>query len=184
MIIGPLDRGIRKVRVWQNEMPYTIAPGEILRTSISPTGTPSIDYEISVAVEMSLFASPRLQYGLLGANYKPEKSGDLLISVFVSESLENPFTESIAWKRDRVFWGLLKEYALAVLKIVTSSPVAIGPGTLDFRCAAHAEIGSNQVLFACLAQTLMSTFADGLNGEEIADVAFRQSIKESGVLLA
>jgi len=183
MIIGPLEKGPRRIRVWQDELPCTFASSEVLKQKISSTKRGSSGPAISIAVEMSLFTSPRFQYGLLGASFRPEESDDLLVSIAIMEAKGQPFRESIGWKRDNCYWGLPTEYAGAVLKAVTSCKPLTGAGKLDFHCAAHAEISSNQVIFACLGQILMTAFEQQLTADSIADVAFRQSLEESAALL-
>lgn len=182
-MIGPLERGVRRIRVWQDELPHIFAPNEVLRQNIPSINRSRFDHEVSIAVEMSVFTSPRFQYGLLGASFRPEGADNLLISIATSESQDQPFGESIGWKRDRIFWGLPKEHAVAISKVVMSSKAPIGTGRLDFQCAAHSEVTSNLAIFACLAQILMTSFEHQLRAESIAEVALQQSIQKSAALL-
>jgi hypothetical protein len=136
-----------------------------------------------VAVEMRKPLGPRILYGLLGATFREEDSGNLLASISVTHSNGMPFGDSLA-KGDTAYWGFPREYAEAVLKTVQASESRIGPGRLDFCCAAHAEIGSNQLIFALLTRTLLRALRDHLEGEAIAEITFAQSLAEIAALLS
>jgi hypothetical protein len=165
-----------------NELPHSIALGETLKERISSHPN-KYDHERSLAVEMSVFASPHFMYAMLGAIFRPAISDNLLISIPICEALDTPFSDSIAWHGDHVFWGLPGYYARAILKTVQNYNAMIGAGTLDFRCAAHAEVASNDLMFACLSQTLLVALSNNLDADAIAKTALQQNLNEDFAFL-
>ena len=56
-------------------------------------------------------------------------------------------------------------------------------GTLEINCAACSEIGSNPVIFACLAQALVSAVFENLLAERIAAITLEANTTKARMIL-
>jgi hypothetical protein len=121
---------------------------------------------------------------LLGFAFEPSESGNLLVSISITSKERHPFNDSIAGTLDNAYWGLPLEYGKAVLRTIQNCEVGIGAGVLDFCCAAHSDVGSEQVIFACLTRTLLLALRERLGGNAVAEAALNQSYPENAAILS
>lgn len=129
----------------------------------------------AAAVEMIIPSAGRALYGLLGAKFVSDRSGELLVKLAVSENVEAEIDWSLASSIDKVCAGLPVEYADSVLDGVIHSGKILGSGVLFFNCAAHGEIGSSPQMFRQLALRVVRLIASAsmrksFSEEELAEL--------------
>jgi len=182
MILGPIAKSPREVRVWVGEVPWHLATGGPITAMLPCTASPKTERETSLAVEMKIDMSPSFIYGLLGGTFRGDKSGTFEPSMWVTETKEGVFHDSLMRSFDLVHWTFPREFAEAALKAVTRQTHRPS-GMLEINCAACSRIGSNQVIFACLAQVLMLAISERLEAPQIVDAAFAQKISDALAML-
>jgi hypothetical protein len=119
----------------------------------------------------------RILYGLLGAQFIPNNSGNFSIEVLVSTNTESVFQQSIAANLDKVRVGLPREYSQSVIDGVLysldkKSLEILGSGVLRFDKAAHGEIGSSNKFFRKIAATVVQLLMldKTSNGKEVTAI--------------
>lgn len=181
MITGPIKRGLRRVRVWEDEVPYHLHDGAIVRLQ-TKCGKESGSPQRRLAVEIRIDMTPIHLYGLLGGHFDPTASGEFTLSMSTAGSKEHAFSSSLAADVDEVYWGMPRDLADAVL-IGTTAEKPLPCGTLHLDCAAHGKIGSNRVIFAALGRVLVSALMQQLNSNQVAELALSLKIAETASLL-
>ncbi len=149
-----------KARVWITDNPSIIYPALDIVTQNIKSG---LDYKSAprkAALEINIPVGPRSCYGLLGAKFIPNNSGNLSLEIAVSTDSEAIFTDSLAAQIDTVRIGLPIEYCLSVIEGIFNSLTdenieIIGSGIIVFEQAAHGEISSSNKIFRNIASTVI-----------------------------
>jgi hypothetical protein len=150
--LGPFKKG----RVWLGSgAPLPHNPCVHVREELAQKASLKADGPSRrVAIELCINRGPRSLYGLLGGEFVPDPSFDIVrVRLAVATRLEGNVEWSLAPKLDTVASGLLKDYAPDVLSAIESSQdlVALGSGTLTIDQAAVANMGSCSLMFRQLA---------------------------------
>jgi hypothetical protein len=165
------------VGLWLGELPDAVFTPEVMveRVVSAPAvvGRP----QAQAAAETSRIAGPRGYYGLLGATFTPDGSGQLRVRVATAEREGPPFAgpsvRELTWTGQV---GLLREYAGAVIEgaIRVHETDPLGGGELRFDCAAHHLVDSNNYTFsglAALVTRLLQPDAASMRGNELSALA-------------
>jgi hypothetical protein len=164
-----------RTRVWLGELPDLTYPVvDVLERTLEAGASPSPAVR-RVAIEALLPHGARASYGLLGAEFTPRHSGQLVVQVAISGRTEQRFVESLASRIDDVRVGMLHEYANSVLDGVSLTTEArlVGPGLVRFDRAAHGAVGSNQWLFQRLSAAIVRLLAgqpESPSDEDLAEL--------------
>ncbi len=140
--------------VWLDELPQaTFEAKDTLETEVRQasclTATPA-----RAAAEVCVHIGPRVLYGLLGAQFRPDGGDELSIRVGILDT-KCPYAETLLGRWDPVNIGITHEYAEGVIEGAVDEMRKSGPsraGTVTFNCGAHAEAGSSRNVFRRLAQ--------------------------------
>ena len=182
MIVGPISRPSRQVRVWVGELPERIE-GKVLTATKACAEDANAPKDAIIAVEMKIDISPSYMYGLLGGIFHKEASGNFRTLIRVTKNKGREFVDSLAqYSSDRVIWALPQEYSDAVLQTIMRHKLA-PCGTLEINCAACSEVGSNQVIFACLTQVLIAAVLENSLPEQIATIALESNTANARTVL-
>lgn len=161
----------RKVRIWLRELPEELsyAPTQTIEPTLEAKSKIPIG-ATKAAVEMLVPSAGRALYGLLGAQFVSDRSGQLIVKVALCEQTEKEVNWSLAAGIDRVMVGLPGEYASRILDGAVGAGEILGSGVLSFNCAAHGEIGSSPRIFRQLASIVVRLLAsqeEALSEEEL-----------------
>lgn len=141
-----LTKGLRQCRVWLDEFPsLTMPPAEVRDYSYETTArTPAADRK--AALELFIPLGARFLDGLLGAEFRSEPIGKLVVRVSTSAEAGAPLPWSLAAAIDDVRTGLPPEYIAGLLQGVERANQAqtLGEGILEITVAAHGAQGSSQ----------------------------------------
>jgi len=130
----------RKMRVWLGELPPLKYPAiDSLERTIKAIIS-QIYNRKSAAVEMFIPKGGRAISGLLGAEFQPELSQELLVKVAVSETATQQLDWLLASRLDRTYMGLPSEYCHSALSGALSAAEILGSGLLHINCAAHGKV--------------------------------------------
>lgn len=157
----------RQARIWIGELPNLIYPTTKFVERRLEARTSALTQVQQAAIEMIIPSAGRALYGLLGAEFAPDNSEQLLVKVAVSEKAESEVNWSLASSIDKVYSGLPSEYVDSVLDGLTSAGEILGAGELLLNCAAHGVVGSSPRVFRQLALTLVSLIAS--QGESVSE---------------
>lgn len=148
----------RKAKVWISELPAVrFNPVERISFSVRVSGdrSPSIT---QAALELLLPGGHNC-YVLLGVNFVPDDSGQMVVNVDVSRDNEKLFVQSLNASLDKVHAGIPKEYAVPVMEAtksyVISKAASCPSGILTYQIGAHAEVSSSPKMFESAANILM-----------------------------
>ncbi len=157
----------RKARIWLGELPDIISPTAKFVERPLEGRAPALTQIQRAAIEMIVPSAGRALYGLLGAEFAPNNSGQLLVKVAVSENVGQEIEWSLASSMDKVCSGLPVEYADRVFDGVVSAGEILGSGVLLINCAAHGAVGSSPRMFQQLALKLVRLIAS--QGESVSE---------------
>lgn len=160
MITLHLDR-YRKGRIWIGELPdiqYKVA--DIAERRLE-NKAPTTAEPRCAAVELFIPTGARALYGLLGADFTPAEEQLLIVQVAISGAGENTINWSLAGRVDMVFVGIPQEFAIGVLDGACSAEEIrlLGPGVLNFCCAAYGHVGSSLAFFRRLSGAVVRLLA-------------------------
>lgn len=160
----------RKARIWLGELPNLINPDYQFIERCLPGSASDLTHLQQGAVEMIIPSAGRALYGLLGGGFLPDRSGELVVKVAVSEKDELEMPDSLASNFDTVYRGLPVEYADSVLSGIVDAGEILGSGLLLCNCAAHSPVGSSPRLFRQLALIwvrLIASQTESVSEEEL-----------------
>jgi hypothetical protein len=184
MIYGPVAISQRQARVWIDEVPHQLQAADTLIASLpcdhregSRVGEDRI-----LAIELRIDITPRHEYALLGGIFRPEASGKFRASIPITDKKEMEFADSLVRPIDHVYWELPKEYGKAVHTAIMRHGRA-PCGSLEITSAACGEIGSSQVIFACLSQVLLGALEQNMSPEQIAAMALKSNVSNVAAML-
>ncbi len=149
-----------KARVWLKDSPAIIYPALEVITKNVRTGLTCKSVTRQATLEIIIPVSPRVCYGLLGAVFIPNKSGNLSVEIRVSTDSESILNNSIAAQFDTVRVGLPMEYSQSIIEEIFNSLNNqvidfFGSGVIRFDKAAHGEISSSKKIFRSVAAIVM-----------------------------
>lgn len=160
-----LDSGKgQKAKVWLNDLP--LHSDRSLETKIyscrseSKSGSRLKD----AAVELYAPVGPMALYGLLGASFIHDESGELTVELRLSTSEEQLYKNALRTTADDVYIGLPTEYANSVesaLRTTASTGNVRISGRLSATCSAHSLTASSNVAFRKVAAALFLLFCIG-----------------------
>lgn len=172
-----------KARVWIKDSPSIIYPSLDILTKEIQTGLSCKLGTRRAALEIIIPVGPRVCYGLLGAEFIPNNSGNLSVEIRVSTDSESIFKNSIAAQFDAVRFGLPMEYSQSVIEGISNSLnnqviEIIGSGVIRFDRAAHGEISSSKKFFRNIASIVMQLLLLDENNqqEEITEIVKTYSL--------
>jgi len=149
---------LRRGRVWIGELP-DVSYISISAVNLNCDASRSIQEEIRVgAVEVLIPTGGRYLYGLVGGTFRADVTGKFCADVGISAPDLGVWEDSLASRVDRVHKGLLQEYAPAVIRGLEQENGNLTSGYINVNCAAHAEVGSAQVVFKYLGAALWRLF--------------------------
>lgn len=152
----------RKMRVWLGELPPLKYPVVDSLERTLKARRSQIYNRKSAAVEMLIPKGGRAIYGLLGAEFQPELSQELLVKVAVSGTATQQLDWLLASRLDRAYMGLPSEYCHGVLSGALSAAEILGSGLLHINCAAYGEVSSSPIIFNQLASTIVKLLASNI----------------------
>ena len=149
-----------KARVWITDNPSIIYPALDIVTQDIKSGLKCKSAPRKAALEINIPVGPRSCYGLLGAKFIPNNSGNLSLEIAVSTDSESIFTDALAAQIDTVRIGLPMEYCQSVIEGIINSLTPenmeiLGSGIIVFAQAAHGEISSSNQIFRNIAATVI-----------------------------
>ncbi|MCT7994827.1 hypothetical protein [Laspinema olomoucense] len=149
----------RKAKIWLGELPNLINPEHGCLECSLPGRTSTLTNRQQGAIEMLVPSAGRALYGLLGGEFFPTDSGELIVKVAVSENTEIEMPGSLASNLDTVYRGLPVEYADSVFNGIGDAGEILGSGILFCNCAAHSPVGSSPRMFRQIALILVRLIA-------------------------
>jgi hypothetical protein len=133
-----LSWGIRKARVWFDELPdWNVEDTFVVEHGLPASGRQGW-MRRSVAVELLLPIEPLIMYGALGAAFAPEPGEELIIQIHVSPAFGQLVHETLAFPGEQVSRGLPEEYVAGIMEEVTrfeETPRLGGRNALVLLCA-------------------------------------------------
>lgn len=181
-MISVFKTRMREGRIWQGELPRKIQARDMLKANAICDMSCRLP-ETILAAEIRVDTGPSHIYGLLGGHFSPDNAGQFCLAIAVEESEADVFSDSIAPRFDRVYWGLPEKYATAISKGIMRQEQPLPCGTLKITCAACSEIGSNRSIFAGLGNALILAIVRQLTAAQIADLIFQQRTADMAALL-
>ena len=152
----------RKMRVWLGELPPLKYPVvDSVERTIKAINSQIYNRKYA-AIEMFIPKGGRAIYGLLGAEFQPQLSQEILVQVAVSETATQQLDWLLASSLDRTYMGLPSEYCQSVLSGALTGAEILGSGLLHINCAAHGEVSSSPRIFNHLASTLVKLLASNI----------------------
>jgi hypothetical protein len=161
-----LPKGVGcKVRLWVDELPATATiPLDASRLNYTLPAQVGITPHSRAAIELFQPGGGSFRYGMLGAEFTPDSSGELLVVVPSEMGEVNAAQmESLAGDLDRVVVGCTPEYARAVYAGVEKIQTCVDRlpgGCLNFSVVAHGEVGSSPAVFEMLARAVVRLIHD------------------------
>jgi hypothetical protein len=155
--------GIGIAQVWLSDLPAaTLTPRRLLKDRVDHASPNATAAEGQVAIELVAPSGARIQYGLLGATFKPSAIGGTDIVVWQTDSVDDgPFASTIT-RADQPKVGLPSEFAAYVLYGAAEANLGSLIGTLTFDRAAFTDVGSSAALFRRLARAVVGVLATPL----------------------
>ncbi|MCT7970401.1 hypothetical protein NG799_29230 [Laspinema sp. D1] len=149
----------RKAKIWLGELPNLINPEHGCLERSLPRRTSTLTHRQQGAIEMLVPSAGRALYGLLGGEFFPTDSGELIVKVAVPENTEIEMPGSLASNLDTVYRSLPVEYADSVFNGIGDAGEILGSGILFCNCAAHSPVGSSPRMFRQIALILVRLIA-------------------------
>ena len=154
----------RKARVWINQLPdASFVPSVVAKVVISTDGT-SGQGNIQAAIELFIPLGPRAMYGLLGARFVANQSGELIIEIGSTELAGDVVPDTLAMRGDIVRVGLPSEYINGVsngIELALPDLAKLGAGVMTVSCAAYAEISSCEDIYSKVFRMLAALLSVG-----------------------
>jgi hypothetical protein len=156
-----LEWGLNRARIWLGSLPewrYQVAT-EREHHFAAPNTRDS--HTKCAAIELLIPAGARSHYGGLGANFAPERNGDLEVRICASQESPQALKGSLADRLDKPYIGLATEYIEGVLKgiVDVGAPQLLGAGRLRICCGVYGVIGSSEWLFQLLGRIVTKLLA-------------------------
>ncbi|GIP46341.1 hypothetical protein J45TS6_48000 [Paenibacillus sp. J45TS6] len=154
----------RKAVVWKDD--YPILPNESddeLKTSLQ-LSMPVVSHYKKIAVELKL---PRHSsyYALLGVEYTPKQTSELIIKVKVSN--DNDVLYSSEFKiNEEIYLGIPTEYAYSIINSAKERMLESNwqyAGSITFALGAHSFVGSSEAVFSKVTNILISLLSNELS---------------------
>jgi hypothetical protein len=179
----PKGKG-RKLRVWVDELPaLTIIDAPVKEIEFTVNGVTGSALHMMGALELFQPIGGSFRYGLLGAVFLPDSTGNLVI-VVPGESLETNrcYAAALCGRLDRVIVGGTQEYALAIMQGVRKTQMALLPsGRLVFSAIAHSAVGSSPAIFEMLSNAIIRLLAQHIVARTVNEAAaLLEEKKEAG----
>ena len=168
----------RKARVWIYDKPQILYPAiETVSLDIERSLSRNSQKEKTGALEILIPVGGRFFYGLLGAEFIPNDSGNFTVEVLISTDQERIYKQSIASKLDQIRVGLPSEYSQSVINGITE-PLnketlrKLGSGLLRFNQGAYSNVGSSNKIFRHIATTVVQLLMvqRGSNDQEVTKI--------------
>lgn len=169
----------RKARVWLAEFPEARVEFEAASERVVETDAMPLDEVRRAGVEILIPRGPRALYGLLGAELRPNRIGELRVRVLTCSGNRRRFKDAIALASDEVYVGLPDEFAAAVIEGVVEQnkrPGGLASGELVFQCAAHGLVGSSPTIFKWLSAVLVRIL--NLSAENLGEPKLAELLRE------
>jgi len=159
----------RKAILWKNDLPFSTKREGYLSKKVIQLSEPLTSNSTSFALELSL---PRnsAYYALLGVEYIPVDTTEIVIEVNISESVKERY-ESLL-KNEPIYIGIPAEYASSIIETAEQSLNAIGwqySGKLKFSIGAHSVVGSSPSIFSRVCRILVSLLSNSLTSKTQKD---------------
>jgi hypothetical protein len=160
----------RKAKVWVGDQPGAVYVTDRTVTHILEAKPSFTDTFHRGAVELYVPTGPRSIYGLLGAEFKHDKSNKVSIRVNVSSDRGPRVIGSLAEASDDVRIGLPEDYVEGVLRGVLLAQQQVEhllSGDVVFNCAAYGVKWSNKLIFSHLSSILLKILI--MNNDEFSE---------------
>lgn len=149
----------RTLRVWTGDLPDALyVPTSHLERDHPATTSWMTDSRLA-AIEIGAQVPARgIRHALLGARFEPYATNRLHIDVGITAIDGRPYVGGLAMRSDEVRVGLPADYARGVAAgtgQALGGMTEIPSGTISFRCAAHAMLGSSENMFRHTASVLI-----------------------------
>lgn len=164
-MIREFDLGKAYCRVWFGELPIQRVGCDAITEKRYPAlKTLNTAAGFKVAAEVLIPRGGRSLYGLLGAEFVPAASEQLLVSVPTLKTASTlQYSGALAQQFDTVSCGLLDEYAEFVIQGVDAAVKersALVSGSLNMVCSATGEASSSGLIFRSLGCWIVRTWGD------------------------
>ncbi len=147
-----------RARAWVDELPNIPCESPRYNEKRVPVFCAPRAKKSMAALEVFIAHGGRFSYGLLGAEFVPNDSKELVVQVGSSEAGQTMTDWSLARGLDAVRSGIppwaVEEILNAALE--NAEGQALGSGCLRFSLGAHGEMGSNRWVFRGLANAVIS----------------------------
>ena len=147
-----------KARAWIGELPnIPCRAAEYIEKRVAVSWATRAKRS-TAALEVFIPRGGTWKYGLLGCEFVPNGSKELVVQVTSSEAGQTITDWSLAQGLDAVKSGLPPWAAEEILSAASENgeAQALGPGWLRFPIGAYGEIGSSKWVFRCLANAVIS----------------------------
>lgn len=159
-----LDLGrYRKAAVWKDSFPLLPDKTEHELVTSLQLSEPVLSEHKKMAVELKLPKNSSY-YALLGGEYAPNQTSEIIIKVRISNDFENSYNSGFELKEE-IYLGIPNEYADSIINAAKEKILQSNwkyAGSVTFVLGAHSFIGSSEAIFSKVTKILISLMLNEL----------------------
>jgi hypothetical protein len=149
-----------QARIWCGELPDTGYEPVETSVHVIPANPEVQSVPRLLALEIVLYAGPRVFYGLLGGEWVPDVSSQMTVCAGISHDRGRSFSNSLAGSCDEVMVGFPSQYKMSLLSGVDIARGELGCrlacGQLLINWGSHGVVGSCNAMFRFIAAALVN----------------------------
>lgn len=159
----------RRASIIRDEPSASFVPERVMRQAISCVGTKPGRRNVRVLVEILRQGGGMMPRALLGGEFTPSESGELLVELYTSQDVLHGEPTCISGLSSSLVPGLPEEFAAAVLRALVCENLSSGRLVVDR--AAFDPVESSPFVFGLASHLLSVALASIYNGTDLeADV--------------